>query len=146
MRYGNGTSKDASPFNLPFGESQKLLEAKIDYLPFRHSFAQILYIEGAAGGYFARNFDTVTSFVGELSPGVQVQGGPFRVRVSQGVAYMPHVEGLTAGEAATHLGVAISDDMSGAAIGLERSHYSTGSSYSYNPGLDMTGLTIEFKF
>ena len=135
VRYNNTMTSDVLGFS-----GGKIVEAKYD-----HSLCKNIYIEGAVGPYFVSDFDKFTSFVTEVSPGLQVQSGPVRARLSQGVAYMPGMT-IPAIEFGTHLSLSLVDDSTDTYLGIERTHYSSGSSSDpTNTGLDMTGLIMGFK-
>lgn len=114
---------------------------KITEITYNHALHRNVFLEFAAGPYFYNDFDHATSFIGECSPGLQVRSGDVRVRLSQGVAYVPYSE-LPALEYATHISISLIDPKTNVSIGLERSHYSNGKSEASNTGLDMTGLII----
>jgi hypothetical protein len=133
LRYNNAVTPEAGLVDLQPSTPGKLLQLKYD-----NTFLKNFYIEAAGGEFFQKDFDQGTAVALEISPGVQVQAGPVRVRVSQGIATLIRFE------FATHISLALVDE-SGVYIGIERSHYSNGSSID-NPGLNFTGLTFGFKF
>lgn len=144
FRYNNAISTNGL-FDLAPNSSGKLLELKYDLSPLGHSttLAKHFYAEVAGGQYFPSDFLSGNqSFVGEVSPGLQVQAGAVVAKVSQGIAYMPNAGHLNPVEFATHLSLGITDNTTGLGIALERTHFSSGNA----SGLDFTGLTIGIKF
>lgn len=135
LRYNNYVNPYAGLFDF-VPQGQKLLEAKYDWEPYR-----FFYLESAAGEFFQQDFNSGTSLVSEVSPGVRVQAGPVIVKLSQGLIYMPFVQGESSVQFITHFGLSLEDPVSKVSIGLERTHISNGNSSS-NAAMDFTGLTI----
>lgn len=137
LRYNNTISTNGL-FDWSPNTSGKILELKYDLSPWGHSctVAKNFYTEVAVGNYYPTDFlSGAAQHVAEASPGVQVQAGPVLAKLSQGISTMPNAEFVT------HLSLNLVDK-SGITMGLERTHFSSGSS----SGLDFTGLNIGFRF
>lgn len=117
---------------------------KIMQIKFDHNLNRNIYLEGALGPYYYSDFDTLSGFTQELSPGLQISSGSIRAKLSQGLAYISGAS-IPTMEFVTHLSLLLVDNESGASLGLERTHYSNGQSNNSNLGLDMTGLVMDFK-
>ena len=137
LRYNNTISTNGL-FDWSPNAAGKLLELKYDLSPWGHAtgVTKNFYTEVAVGNYYPTDFlNGAAQHVAEASPGVQVQAGPVLAKLSQGISTMPNAEFVT------HLSLNVVDK-SGITMGLERTHFSSGSS----SGLDFTGLNIGFRF
>ncbi len=143
VRYGNYFNTQ-NFFSLDLNTPGKMVEGTYQFSPWSDAanWLKSFYVEGAAGAHFDQDFlNSNVSFVGEISPGLQVHAGPVVAKISQGIALMP---GAPSGavQFPTHLSLGLQDVQSGVSVALERSHYSSGSAN----GMDMTGITVGFKF
>ena len=137
VRYANTVPAGLDTFS-GIGESGgKLVEGKYEKDLFPN-----FYAEGAVGEYYKSDFDIPTSVIAESSVGFKVAAGNVTARVSQGLAYMPNVPKMTVCQYGTHISLSLKDTTTGAELGLERDHYSNGSSTGSNIGMNMTGLSM----
>lgn len=134
FRYNN-TVDSTGMFDTGFSNAGKLLQLKYDW-----DYDANFFIEGASGAYFSGDLNSPAYWVSEASVGAKVSMGPVTIRISQGAGVFVLAQSPT--EFPTHLGVDFTDLRTGFSIGLERSHYSNGSSGGY----DMTGLVLSTHF
>jgi len=123
-----------------FNSAGKLAEVGYDLYPWQEATSVVkgVYLQGAGGVYFPRDFSQSSGPAGEISVGYGVRTGSFAAFLSQGGGATP----ATGAQWVTHLGMSIVSDKAG--IGIELTHMSTGDANS-NTGTDMLGVRLDFK-
>lgn len=147
IRFGNGLSGQQARGLFDFNPSSdgKILQVAYSHHPWRErkGWLRNLYVEAAAGIHSEIDFGKITSSVFEVAPGARVSFGSVRMWLSHGLGYFSHFRDIPSRQFATRLGVAFVDSVSGVSIGLERSHYSTGSVNRFEfSGADYVGFTL----
>lgn len=147
IRFGNALSGQQARGLFDFNPSSdgKILQVAFSHHPWRErkGWLRNIYVEAAAGIHSEIDFGTITSSVFEVAPGARISFGSVRMWLSHGLGYFSNHRDIPSRQFATRLGVAFVDSVSDVSIGLERSHYSTGSVNRFEfSGADYVGFTL----